>query len=123
MRRFTFSIPFLFVLTTSAIAAAAQQPAAFLSRHCYECHNADTQEGGLDLTSLKVELSNAGNFSRWVKIHDRIKSGEMPPKQQERPPVADQAEATNWLKTLLIKAEHARLAAEPRTGLRRMTRA
>ncbi|MFT5523782.1 MAG: hypothetical protein ACI9HK_001730, partial [Pirellulaceae bacterium] len=124
MRQTKFFIPLLLLLlATSAITAVAQHPTAFLSQHCYECHDADAQEGGLNLAALNVELSDAGNFDKWVEIHDRIKAGEMPPKKQERPPVADQVEFTDWLKTSLVKAELARFEAEPRTGMRRMTRA
>ncbi len=122
MPRFFFVLSFaLFVSATSA--AFAQLPEAFFKQHCYECHDADSKQGGLDLTSFKVELSNADNFATWVKIHDRIESGEMPPKQQARPPVADKEAAIKWLSTSLIKAEQDQLGSEPRTGVRRLTRA
>ncbi len=103
--------------------AADQSPNAFFAAHCYECHDSSAKQGGLDLSSLKVELSNAENFARWVKVHDRIESGEMPPKKQARPPVAETTAATKWLKESLIKAEQAQLAGEVRTGVRRLTRA
>ena len=99
-----------------------QQNAAFFKKHCYDCHNADVQEGGLNLTALKVDLTNAENFAKWVKIHDRIESGEMPPKKEVRPSAADKEGIVKRLKTALIKAELDKLQAEPRTGVRRMTR-
>jgi hypothetical protein len=122
MRQSICAVP-LFLLLAACVNAQAQQPAAFLAKHCFDCHNAETQEGGLNLTSLKVELSDAENFAKWAKIHDRIKAGEMPPKKQERPPVADKEAVTEWLKASLIKAEQDKVTGEPRTGLRRMTRA
>ena len=122
MRYPPFLILFMCALATSNVTALAEQPKAFLSQHCFECHNADQREGGLDLTSLKVELANAENFARWVKIHDRIQAGEMPPKDQPRPPVVDTNETTAWLKSSLIAAEKAARQAEPRTGVRRLTR-
>jgi len=112
------------VLTTQAgVSVQAQQPTAFLSKHCYECHDADSKEGGLDLTALQLELSGRDNFARWVKVHDRIATGEMPPKDQPRPPVADKDATTTWLKQSLIAAEIAARQTEPRTGVRRLTRA
>ena len=111
-----------FMILASTSAAFAEQE-LFLKTHCFECHDAESKQGGLDLTSLKVELSNADNFAKWVKIHDRIESGEMPPKAQPRPPIADKDAVTKWLKTSLIKAEQDALKSEPRTGLRRLTRA
>lgn len=101
---------------------AEELPQVFFKAHCIECHNSDSHAGGLDLTSLKSELSIADNFARWVKIHDRIESGEMPPKKQSRPAVADKEAVTKWLKTELVKAEQEKLLNEPRTGVRRLTR-
>ena len=98
------------------------QPAAFFEKHCFECHDATIKHGGLELSTLKVELTNLDNFARWVKIYDRIESGEMPPQKKGRPPMTEVAEAKKWIKESLIKAERAKLAGEVRTGLRRMTR-
>ena len=35
--------------------------------------------GGLDLTSIKYSPENPDNFLLWVKVHDRVQAGEMPP--------------------------------------------
>ena len=50
-------------------------------------------KGGLDLTALKPDFADAENFARWVKVHDRIESGEMPPKKKPRPPADETAAA------------------------------
>ena len=98
-------------------------PTKFFEKHCYECHDASSHEGGFDLTALKLELSNADNFARWLKIHDRIESGEMPPKKSPRPPAAETTAVTKQLQQSLIAAERSRLETDGRTGLRRLTRA
>jgi len=64
------------LILCSAMTAAEPQ---FFENHCYECHDAQTQEGGLDLKSLSRDLSKAENFDRWVRIYDRVIAGEMPP--------------------------------------------
>jgi mono/diheme cytochrome c family protein len=99
------------------------EPAKFFETHCFECHSQDLQEGGLDLTSLKQDLSNTDNFARWLKIHDRIESGEMPPKKKERPPVAEVSAVVQSLRQSLMQAEQPRLDREGRTAVRRLTRA
>ena len=101
----------------------AQMPTEFFQTHCYECHDKDSRQGDLDLTSLTLNAADAENFARWVKIHDRIEAGEMPPKSKPKPPVTEVTQATRLLKQSLIKAEEARLAGEDRTGVRRLTRA
>ena len=125
-----YLIPLKWAVLTCLIFCVTQRPACaadnfsevFFKAHCVECHNGDSHAGGLDLTSLKLELSNADNFARWVKIHDRIESGEMPPKKQVRPVAADKDAVLKWLKTSLIQAEQDKLKNEPRTGVRRLTR-
>ena len=96
-------------------------PMPFFEKHCFECHDSASKQAGLDLS--KLEPPSAENFGKWVKIHDRIESGEMPPKAQPRPPVADKEAVTKSLKAELIKTEQAAIKSEPRTGLRRLTRA
>ncbi len=94
-----------------------------LENRCFDCHDGDKKKGGLDLTALPPDFSNAETFARWVKVHDRIESGEMPPKKKPRP-AADEIKTVNgWLAEALVKAETARLDAESRTGVRRLTRA
>jgi len=106
---------------SSALYAAS--PQAFFQTHCVECHSKDSPPGGLSLATLGTDLANADVFAKWVKIHDRIESGEMPPRGQPRPNDSDQAAALLSLKTSLVKAEQLKLGTEPRTGLRRLTRA
>jgi len=104
-------------------ASLTAQPTAFFEEHCVLCHDAKTKKGELDLTALKVELANPENFARWLKVHDRIESGEMPPRKRARPAAADTTAATKSLQAMLVKAEQDRLAGEGRTGIRRLTRA
>ena len=113
----------LVVFTVTCAATAATKQATFFKAHCVECHDADTKKGNLDLTVLKPNFADAENFARWVKVHDRIESGEMPPKKKARPPVKDTAVVVKGLRESLLAAEQAKLAGTGRTGLRRLTRA
>ena len=118
------SLAFLGVVSFFALQVShAEESAVFFKTHCFECHDKETHEGGLDLASLKLDPNNPDNFARWVKIHDRIESGEMPPKNQPRPPAGEKAAVLKTLKQSLIEAEKTRLGDAPRTGLRRLTRA
>lgn len=111
-----------FVLSLRCVLFAAG-PAAFFEQHCTDCHDAADKKGGLDLTALALRLNDRANFATWEKVHDRIASGEMPPKKKARPP----AEATRSLLTeldaKLTSADAARVAREGRVRMRRMTRA
>jgi hypothetical protein len=119
------ALPIVALLACFFVAPArgADAPTEFFKKSCVECHDASTKKGGLDLTALPGDLTNAETFARWVKIHDRIESGEMPPKDEPRPADADKATAIKSLKASLLQAEQAKFQAEPRTGIRRLTRA
>ncbi len=105
------------------VRGAEEELNQFLQAHCVACHGKDTHEGGLNLQEFPFDPSNAENFARWVKLHDRIESGEMPPKSEPRPPADKSAAALKSLRTSLLDAEQALLAETGRTNLRRMTRA
>lgn len=107
----------------AAIANAAEEPTKFFAAHCTTCHDTDTKAGGLDLTSFKQDLANRENFASWLKIHDRIEAGEMPPKKEPRPKAEEVAAVTKSLRVDLLAAEAKTLGDSNRTGVRRLTRA
>ena len=96
--------------------------AAFIEAHCAKCHDDVEKKGGLDLTALALAPDDAKNFALWVKVHDRVQSGEMPPKDKRRPPAAEQGTFLASLAQELTQAERARLAAEGRATQRRLNR-
>jgi mono/diheme cytochrome c family protein len=122
LRALPVSAALLGVVATAAPASLSPRGADFFERHCYNCHDADTKESGLDLTALPLQLSARENLARWEKIHDRIAAGEMPPKKKPRPPSADTKALLAELDGLLTAADAARLAQEGRVRMRRMTR-
>lgn len=94
----------------------------FLENRCVSCHDEEEKKGGLDLTALKYEPDNARNFATWVKIFDRVDSGEMPPKKKPRPEARELASFTASLAKSLTSADAARAASEGRATQRRLNR-
>ena len=78
--------PLIFALLFLLPASLIADPLAFLDQHCVECHDAEMKKGGLDLTALEPYFAAGKAFSTWVKVHDAIAKGEMPPKKKPRPP-------------------------------------
>ena len=107
---------------TTFMSAAEDFSREFLESHCYDCHDASEKKGGLDLSALKLDLDSTENFARWVKVFDRVSSGEMPPKDIERPGEREAIKFTQGLRQSLVKAEGKRFALQGRTKLRRLTR-
>jgi len=94
----------------------------FLEKNCVECHDADVKKGGLDLTALKSDLTDAKSFETWVKIFDRTANGEMPPKKKPRPEATQKSAYLGDLSALLVRQESARNLTQGRTVERRMNR-
>ncbi len=87
----------LLTAASSTAASAFPPAAAFIEQHCASCHNDTDKEQGLDLTSLAFNPGDRANFDLWVRIHDRVQAGEMPPAKKPRP---EPAEATAFLGSL-----------------------
>src|SRR4051794_20304949 len=99
MTRVVHSYLLICLLAAAQHCLAAPELNPFLTKYCTECHDAETKKGDLDLTSFKLDLENPQNFSRWVLIHDRVSSSEMPPKKKARPDPADLSSFTSTLST------------------------
>src|SRR3954471_21268249 len=110
---------------STALAAPAMpedQVAAFTDKYCSGCHNDVDREAGLDLTSLKYTPEDPANFLLWVKIHDRVQAGEMPPKEKKRPEASDVAGFVKTVSTTLIAKEKEAAVSEGRAVRRRLNR-
>ena len=93
---------------------------AFIQKNCAACHNSSAPAARLDLTKLGYEPGNPDNFATWVKVHDRVSAGEMPPAPMPRPSAESLTQFVNGLNTALTAYEHALAAERGRAGLRRL---
>ncbi len=115
------------LLGASALWAAAPgfgdaDATAFTDRYCSSCHNDVDKDGGLDLTTLAFTPSDPANFQVWVKVHDRVAAGEMPPKEKKRPAQADVTNFVAGLSSTLTTTERDVLARDGRALRRRLNR-
>jgi hypothetical protein len=109
------------VLASGLSGADARQ--RFLQDNCAECHDAETRKGDFDLAALGSDPAKTDAFAKWVKVHDRVASGDMPPrKKTKRPAQKDSDVFAADLARTLEQIDRKRLADHARTGLRRLTR-
>ena len=94
----------------------------FPTKHCVECHDSITKKGGLDLTNLQSNLADPDTFALWVKIHDRVERGEMPPGKNRRPNPAESSSYLESLAKTIMAEESRRFQGQGRTITRRLTR-
>lgn len=111
---------------SGAVLAGRQTPLVsprqFIDRYCISCHNGSTQKGGLDLTRVGDDLSNRETFETWVKIHDRVRDAEMPPRSAPQPAETERGVVLRVLADKLISADRRAARPEGRAVWRRMNR-
>lgn len=115
----------LFALAAWQAAEGQSPPPAatdFLKQHCVDCHAGKTPDAGLDLTNLGANLAGKKTEYLWIRVFDRVQSGEMPPKDAARPSASatkDFVQATgDWIR----RTQLARHASVGRVQARRLTR-
>ena len=117
--------PLLLLIATAPLLAQTQPPApvrTFIAANCAACHNDALKSGNLDLTTLPFNPTDATNFAKWARIHDRVRDGEMPPVKNQNITAAARTQFLTALATPLTAADRARYATQGRATWRRMNR-
>ncbi len=105
----------------AAVAPIPTQLASLLRQNCAACHNKESHSGGLDLAALPFDLADRSIREQWIRIHDRVEKGEMPPKGSQMTAAA-RAEFLRVLGARLHAADLAEIAANGRGPMRRLNR-
>ena len=95
---------------------------ALVKSHCVECHSGSKPDAGLNLTQLKFDLADRHAFATWVRVHDKLEAGEMPPLDADQPSPAERSAAVGALQKTLLAASLAQQQTEGRVALRRINR-
>jgi hypothetical protein len=109
----------LFAATGGAATPPFAGADAFIQKNCSGCHNSSSPAARLDLAKLSYEPANPENFATWVKVHDRVAAGEMPPAPM-RLPAESRTQFLNGLSAALSAYERTVATERGRAGLRRL---
>ena len=93
-----------------------------IENHCADCHDDTTTKGGLDLFALDWNLNDPHIVSRWVKVHDQIASGEMPPKKKSKLKTDDRHAVLADLAREITRAQETKAQKQGRSVSRRVNR-
>ena len=85
MRTTTLICAVTLCAVTSAIAA---EPTGFFRKYCFDCHDNAGKTAGLSLEALAPSYAHDALHETWIRIHDRVRDGEMPPEGE---PAAEEA--------------------------------
>lgn len=120
--RYLLSVLLFVGANASGQTSQPKEVSAFLSEYCLDCHDADTKKGGLDLESLSFDLAAGPGFSSWVKVHDYLREGEMPPKKKSQPTGGERDAFLSRLSGALVASDRSRQETEGRVVFRRLNR-
>ena len=92
-----------FVCTLQADEVFKSKIQPFLQKYCMDCHDNETQKGGIALHDLKgVSVSNYG---LWQQIWEQVSLKEMPPrKKKKQPALTERYEFTHRVLNELVDA-------------------
>jgi len=103
--------------------AAENAVIAFLDQHCTTCHDDTKAEADLNLLELAFAPNEESNRAKWIRLHDRVAAGEMPPPEKKHD-LSEEARAgfVASLGKSIAEADRAEIKAGGRGPVRRLTR-
>jgi hypothetical protein len=110
------------VAPVEAAVALPGNARAFVDKNCVACHKGEKAPGGLDLTALAFDLNDTHTFGRWVRIHDQVRDGAMPPGGTGKLPRVERDAFLQAIAAPMITHQQQRAATYGRSVLRRLNR-
>ncbi len=120
----------IFICMACATTACAETPNALMPQqhravfrtYCFDCHDSQSKEGGIDLQTLSFKLNTIESAERWQKVLGALNSGEMPPKDQPQLPHKEKAQLLEDLSAQLVIARDILSDAAGVITMRRLNR-
>ena len=93
-----------------------------LQDYCFDCHDADTQKGKVNLESLPLQITTPRQAELWQKVLNAMNSGEMPPEDKRQPKSAEKADFLDALAQTMVAARNKLSDAGGKITMRRLNR-
>lgn len=94
----------------------------FFETHCYDCHDAVTAKGDLNLEELTRSIADSADALNWQDILDKLNAGEMPPEDKPQPSKDELAKVVGDLTESLQSAQQLLRDSGGEIALRRLNR-
>ena len=115
------TVPLSGTASVASINAFGSTLHPVLRTNCFDCHDSESKEAELDLETLPFDLDDKAVFARWIRIHDRVRDGEMPPRGKKLE-TASVEEFLGAISEPMVAAHRDQAAAKGRATLRRLNR-
>jgi Protein of unknown function (DUF1592)/Protein of unknown function (DUF1588)/Protein of unknown function (DUF1587)/Protein of unknown function (DUF1595)/Protein of unknown function (DUF1585)/Planctomycete cytochrome C len=117
----TLSASWLATLLLAGTILHADIP-SFFGQHCSSCHGDEEPKAGLNLSTLRDPSTSPDAYRQWVKIHDRIAAGEMPPKSKRQPSDSERTNTLSAMARSLVDHDRHQQRTQGRVPMRRLNR-
>jgi hypothetical protein len=91
---------------TVPVIRAGQELRNYLQQYCYDCHNTETQEGGVRFDTLDDTPGDAATVDLWNRILTQVQIREMPPPDSQQPTSSQRVAFLQQLGETLSSAGH-----------------
>jgi hypothetical protein len=81
----------------------ADDPTAILNTYCMDCHDANSQEGGINLDVTSINWNRREDRALWERVFQANHEQLMPPPGESQPTVEQRKSLAAWLNAKLLK--------------------
>ena len=75
----------------------------FLVTYCLDCHDKQSEKGGINLDFLEIDWADPHAPALWGKAWNMIESGDMPPEDKKQPSDDEVLAVIDWLGEALLE--------------------
>jgi len=111
-------------LALAAPAKVAVVPASIgkvFEAYCISCHGPDKSKGKITLHDLDGGLTAGHDMERWEKVLKELRSGEMPPEDEEQPTDVERNALIGWIESGMRKFASTAVPTDTTPTARRLT--
>ena len=96
--------------------------APFIKKYCFECHDAFSEEGKMNLEDLPYQITNIKDAELWQKVLNAMNSGEMPPEDEPQPKNEKKVDFLHDLANTMVAARKSLSDSGGEISMRRLNR-
>ena len=93
----------------------------YVQKYCIECHGSRIQKADLRLDTLPNDFTDPAVTAKWAEVVNVINTHQMPPEDEDQPPIEEAGKVATWLESELARGEIS--SRSTRMILRRINRA
>jgi hypothetical protein len=93
-----------------------------LSKYCLDCHDTETAKGDIDLESALGRRPLVRDRSIWENVAERIRNGDMPPKDKNQPHEKERLRLRKWISNEVDLFDYSQVRAPGHVPARRLSR-